>query len=151
MMKSFPARPAPLSCDDLFMTTTPPTIAIFNSNEDTIELLRFYLEQAGFNTVAAHVADIQRGEIDIIDFADKHNPDVIVYDVPPPYDRSWVVAKLLRNTEALKPRRFVYTTTNAELLKKFAPEIEAYQLVQKPYDFEQVVKAVIKELEADAA
>jgi CheY-like chemotaxis protein len=133
------------------MTTKPATIAIFNSNEDTIELLRFYLEQAGFNTVAAHVSDIQRGETDIVDFVKKHEPEVIVYDVPPPYDRSWIFAKLLRNTEALKPRKFVYTTTNSELLKKFVPEIHVFQLVQKPYDFEEIVKAVIKELGVDAA
>jgi CheY-like chemotaxis protein len=131
------------------MSTKPPTIAILNSNEDTIELLRFYLERAGFNTVAAHVSDIQRGETDLIDFVAKHDPDVIVYDVPPPYDRSWVVAKLLRNT--LKPRKFVYTTTNTELLKKVVPDLRTYQLVQKPYDFEQIVKAVVEELGRQAA
>ena len=133
------------------MTTKPATIAIFNSNEDTIELLRVYLEQAGFNTVAAHVADIQRGETNLIEFVAKHEPDLILYDIPPPYDRSWVVAQLLRHTDALKPRKFVYTTTNSELLKKFVPDLHAYQLVQKPYDFEQIVKAVLAELESNAA
>jgi hypothetical protein len=31
------------------------------------------------------------------------------------------------------------------------PDIHAYQLVQKPYDLEEVVKAVIAELKSDAA
>ena len=47
------------------------TIAVPNSNEDVIEMLRTVLEQAGFNSAIAHVPDIQRGEEDFVAFLEK--------------------------------------------------------------------------------
>jgi len=118
------------------------TIAILNTNEDIIELLRHFLEQAGFNTVAGHVPSIQRGDMDVLDFIRQHNPDVIVYDVPPPYKESWTFAQLLRSSDPIKTRPFVYTTTNKMMLEKAIGEVGAYEIVEKPYDFERVVEAV---------
>ncbi|HLH31137.1 MAG TPA: response regulator [Terriglobia bacterium] len=124
------------------MSGKAQTVAIFNTNEDTIELLRHFLERAGFNTVAAHVPSIQRGDTDLLKFVEQHDPDAIVYDIPPPYKESWTFASLLRSTDAIKPRPIIFTTTNAELLRQSVGETGAYEIVQKPYDFEKIVRAV---------
>ena len=65
------------------------TIAVLNSNQDVVEMLRTVMEQAGFNTVTTHVPDIKRGEEDFLSFLRKHDPAVIVYDIAPPYRENW--------------------------------------------------------------
>lgn len=42
-----------------------PCVAVVNSNEDVMEALRALLEEHGFETVAARVADIRRGREDL--------------------------------------------------------------------------------------
>ena len=58
-----------------------PTIAVFDSSEDTVELLRTALEAEGFQTVVGHIPDVKKGELDLIDFMNHHTPAVIVYDI----------------------------------------------------------------------
>jgi hypothetical protein len=84
---------------------TKPTVAIFNSSEDVVELFRILLERDGFNTVAAHVPDIERGETDVLDFMAKHDPRAVIYDLPPPYQQTWTFAKLLISSDAFKDRK----------------------------------------------
>ena len=66
--------------------TPPPVVAILNSNDDTVEMLRAMLEMEGIVAVSAHVSDLRRGQFDFAGFLEEHNPKVIVYDVVPPYD-----------------------------------------------------------------
>ena len=120
-----------------------PVVAVFNSSEDIVELFRTLLEDAGFNTVAAHVPSIERGEIDLIRFTEEHDPAVIVYDIPPPYQQSWNILKQMRDLKVMQGRQFVFTTTNKARLQAIAKgEIEAFEIAEKPVDFEVVVDAV---------
>ena len=81
-----------------------PVVAIFNSNDDIVEMLRFALEQAGLIVVSGHVDAIRRGQQRLSDFIEEHNPSVILYDVVPPYDRSWRLLEHLRDTPSLRGR-----------------------------------------------
>ena len=120
------------------------TIAVFNSSEDTVDLLRVALEQAGFETVAAHVPDIQRGRTDVIDFIDRHRPAVVVYDVAPPYEQSWTFLKLLRSTSTFEHVGIVLTTTNKRVLEQLVGPTDAIEIIGKPYDVDQIVQTVRK-------
>ena len=42
-------------------TATVPVVAIINSNDDVVEMLRLSFEQAGFLVVSAHADAIKRG------------------------------------------------------------------------------------------
>jgi DNA-binding NtrC family response regulator len=119
-----------------------PTIAVFNSSDDTVELLRTALEAEGFQTVVGHIPDVKKGEIDLIDFINHHTPAVIVYDISPPYDANWRFLRLVRSSEPLKKRQFVITTTNKPVLEKLVGETEAFEIIGKPYDLGRVVDAV---------
>jgi hypothetical protein len=66
----------------------PPVVAILNSNDDVVEMLRNLVEQAGFVSVHGHIDDVRRGRLDLINFVRQHDPAVVVYDLVPPYDRS---------------------------------------------------------------
>ena len=119
-----------------------PTIAVFNSSEDTVDLLRTALESEGFQTVVGHIPDVKKGEIDLIDFINHHAPAVIVYDISPPYDANWRFLRLVRSSEPLKGRQFVITTTNKPALERLVGDNEALEIIGKPYDLGRVIEAV---------
>ena len=126
------------------------TVAVFNSNEDVIEMLRQALEGAGFNTVAAHVPDIKRGEEDFVAFLKEHDPDIIVDDIAPPYLENWNFLKLILDTETAKRRKFVLTTANEKLLKEVVGDsVNFFELSEKPANLEAVLSAVKRSIESN--
>jgi len=127
-----------------------PTIAVFNSSEDTVELLRTALEVEGFQTVVGHIPDVKKGEIDLIDFINHHAPAVILYDISPPYDANWRFLRLVRSSETLKRKQFVITTTNKPALESMVGQNEALEIIGKPYDLRRVIDAVRAALGASA-
>lgn len=127
----------------------PPVVAVLNSNDDTVEMLRMMLESEGMLAVSAHVSDIRRGVFDFSGFLEEHDPRVIIFDVPPPYDRSWMMLQHLRSTSVAAKKRWVITSTNPERVREIArPEEPIFEIIGKPYDLGMIVEAVKKELDA---
>lgn len=121
----------------------PPCVAILNTSDDVVEMLRMLIEQAGFVVVTAHVDAIRRGTVDLQTFIEQHDPKVIVYDIAPPYDRSWAFIEHLRQRPPLMGRQFVLTTTNVKHVRGFVgPAENVYEIVGKPIDLDQIVQAV---------
>ena len=119
------------------------TVAVLNSSDDVVELLRFVLEQAGFKTVAVHLPDIKRGQEDFLAFLTKYDPAVIVYDIAPPYRDNWTFLQLILSSEAMKKRRFVFTTANKQLLQEIVGQtLDAFEISEKPYALNSIVEAV---------
>ncbi|TMA46301.1 MAG: response regulator [Deltaproteobacteria bacterium] len=116
-------------------------IAIFNTNPEVLELVRESLQQAGFQAVIAHIDDLKRGRLDMIQFVEEHKPDVIVYDVAPPYDTNWTFLRLMRNSKVMQGRAFVVTTTNKRALEELIGPADVVELLCKPYDLQQIVDA----------
>ncbi len=116
-------------------------IAIFNTSAEVLELVRESLQQAGFQAVVAHIDDLKRGRLDMIAFVEEHKPDVIVYDVAPPYDTNWTFLRLMRNSKVMQGRAFVVTTTNKRALEELIGPNDAVELLCKPYDLQQIVAA----------
>jgi CheY-like chemotaxis protein len=73
-----------------------PLIAIVNSRDEVIEAIRSALENDGLATVRARLAEIQNGTLDLVAFMAVHSPDVIVYDLPRPYENHWNFLRLMR-------------------------------------------------------
>lgn len=121
----------------------PTTVAVLNSNDDVLEMLRFALENAGFVVVSAHIDAVRRGESSFSDFVNEHEPQVIVYDLVPPYDRSWRFLEHLREAPNMRGRRVVITSTNAAKAVELSGSAEhVYEIIGKPYDINAIVKAV---------
>ena len=125
------------------MSERPVTIAVLNTTDDVIELLRLVFEQRGYVVVSAHLDAIKRGDVDIESFMRQHRPAVIVYDIPPPYDRHWTFMDHMRNMPDVQGIPFVVTTTNERRLREIVDTRTAvHEIVGKPYDLDQIVDAV---------
>jgi hypothetical protein len=125
----------------------PPVVAILNSNDDTVEMLAAMLESEGMVAVTAHISDLRRGQFDFGGFLKEHDPRVIIYDIPPPYDRSWLFYEHLRSLPSMKGRKFVLTSTNPPRVQQVAQTDEpVLEIIGKPYDLQMIIEAVRKAL-----
>lgn len=125
-----------------------PIVAVINSNADTVEMLRLALQQRGVESVTAHIDDIKRGTLDFLRFLKDHDPQAVVYDIPPPYDQNWTFLTMLRTIEAMRGRAVIVTTTHKGNLEKLVGPTDAIEIVGKPYDLEQILLAVERAIAA---
>jgi DNA-binding NarL/FixJ family response regulator len=124
-----------------------PRVAIFNSRPDFIEALRVALEASGITTTTAHLADIQSGALDLVAFARLHHPQLIVYDLPRPFEAHWNFLKLLKDTRCLNGLMWVLTTTDKQALEAAVGAAGVVEIVfGEPYGVPDVVSAVSKVL-----
>ena len=121
----------------------PPVVAILNSNDELVELMASLLEKAGYVVVSGHVDDVRRGRMDLFNFLRQHEPRVIVYDLVPPYDRSWKFLHRLQDSDTMRGRTFILTSVNAARATEVVGTSEmVYEIVGKEQDLDRIVQAV---------
>lgn len=125
------------------MTTKPTVIAVFNSSDDMVELLRVLFERHGFVVVTGHITAIRKGELDLASFVTQHRPEVVVYDLIPPYDGQWRFLVHLRETSPLKGIPFVLTSSNARATRELVgTDEQIIEVLGRPFEFDALVDAV---------
>jgi CheY-like chemotaxis protein len=128
------------------------TVAVFNASADTIEMLKMMLSERGHHAVSGAVDDVKSGAFDFITFLHEHQPDGLIWDISPPYDRNWTFFKIVRNLAPLQGRPIVVTTTNKQRLNELVGhDTGAIEIVAKPYDIELIVSAVERMMEHTAS
>jgi DNA-binding response OmpR family regulator len=116
---------------------------VFNTSEDTTDMLRIVLEQAGYVVVTAFTHDLRDGRTDLEALTRQHRPSVVVYDIALPYDQNWRLFQHIRASPACEGVRFIVTSTNAAHVHKIAgPEQPVHEIVGKPYDLNVLVQTV---------
>jgi DNA-binding response OmpR family regulator len=128
---------------------TTPVIALFDASDDTVEMVRRMLDASGLGClVGCHFSDVKKGALDFARYLDAHEPDVVIFDISPPYKEHWDFIKTLRESRAMEGRGVVLTTTNRKRLHEAAgPDSEAFDVVGKPYDLDQLTIAIQAALE----
>jgi DNA-binding response OmpR family regulator len=125
------------------MTKNPDVVAVFNTSEDTTDMLRVVLEDAGFVVITAFTNALRDGKTDLENLMRQHQPKVIVYDIALPYEASWRLFQHVRESPACEGVRFVLTSTNAAQVHNVAGAAEPIlEIVGKPYDLDELVRIV---------
>lgn len=125
------------------MPTAAPVVAVFNTSEDTTDMLRVILEHAGFVVVTAFTHALRDGKTDLEALMRQHQPVVIVYDIALPYAQNWRLFEHIRDSPACRGVRFVVTTTNLAQVRDVAGEHQQIlEIVGKPYDLDILVDLV---------
>ena len=121
----------------------PLVVALFNTSPDLIDLVRSAFEPAGIVVVSLLTFQIREGGVDLKNFLVHHDPDVVVYDIAPPYEANWHLFQPIRSLDTMKDRKVVLTSTNRKHVEQLAGRDETiYEIVGKPYDLGRLVRAV---------
>ena len=99
-----------------------------------------------------HFADLKKGVVDFEKYMEKHNPEVVIFDISPPYDENWTYFKTMRDAETMRGRGSVLTTTNKLRLDEGLKEDSyALEVVGQPDDMERIRVAIMRETAKAAA
>lgn len=126
----------------------PPTLVILNSSLDLLEVLAEVFRDEGFQVVTHHLMPFRRGQVDLIAFFAQHRPDVVLWELNIPYDKNWAYFQQIRQTPAVLNCPVILTSTNVTQLRKVAnADIDAFEVVGKPFDLNQLIELVRQELD----
>jgi DNA-binding response OmpR family regulator len=121
-----------------------PAVALFNASDDTVEMVQRMLSASGIDCLAGcHFADLRKGYVDFGQFLVEHDPQVVIFDISPPYAENWEFFKTLRDATTMEGRGLVLTTTNKNRLDEVVgADSTAFEIVGKPYDLQQITAAI---------
>src|SRR5690349_6405206 len=95
-------------------------VAIFNTSPDLIDLLRRALEPAVIVAVSVMTHQIREGVVDVEGFLRQHQPQVVIYDIAPPYVANWQLLQHICEMDVMQDRQIVLTSTNAKQVERLA-------------------------------
>jgi CheY-like chemotaxis protein len=120
-------------------------VAVINTSDDLVRVLKDSLVQRGFNVATAHIRDIKSGEQDFVAFLTSHDPVVIVYDIAVPYEDNWTFFQMLRQLPVAQDRTFIVTTVNKRVLEQRVGVTEAIEIQGgRADDLDPVLEAIQK-------
>jgi hypothetical protein len=128
--------------------TAEGVVALFNASDDTIDMVQRLLTDSGTDQtlIWCHFADLKKGIVNFGKYMDRHNPEVVIFDLSPPYDENWKYFKTMRDDKTMKGRGVVLTTTNkARLDEVLGEDSRALEVVGRSKDLGQIDAAIKSE------
>lgn len=122
-------------------------VAVINSTADIVDILELCLQDEGFNTTGGLIPEFKRGQRNMLTFMEEHNPDLIIWDIAPPYEQNVIFLEMIQNLKVMEGRKWVYTTTNISALRQFSEKFKALEIIGKPMDLQVIIEAVKKQLD----
>jgi hypothetical protein len=119
-------------------------VAVLNADTELMTVLQDHLAQAGYATTRELVARLKSGQDNFLDFLAREEPEVILYDISPPYQANWNFGELLRNAQASEEVSFVLTTTNKPALERVVGPTSALQLTDDPLSVARLLAEVAR-------
>ena len=131
------------------MSSSKPTaagvVALFNASDDTVDMVQKLLTDAddGQTLIWCHFADLKKGIVNFDRYVDKHNPEVVIFDISPPYDENWQFFKTMRDSKTMNGRGSILTTTNKVRLDEvLGADSHAVEVVGRPKDLSEIDAAI---------
>jgi DNA-binding response OmpR family regulator len=128
--------------------TSEGIVALFNASDDTIDMVQRLLTKSdsGQTLIWCHFADLKKGVVDFDRYIRKHSPEVVIFDLSPPYDENWTYFKKMRDNGIMKGRGIVLTTTNKDRLDEvLGSDSHALEVVGRPEDLALIDGAIRSE------
>jgi hypothetical protein len=125
--------------------TAAGVVALFNASDDTIDMIEGLLKEArsGQTLVWCHFSDLKKGKVDFARYLGEHNPEVVIFDLSPPYAPNWQFYMTMRDSEGMRGRGAVLTTTNKNRLDDvLGTDSLALELAGEPADLQQIGMAI---------
>jgi len=122
----------------------PPVVVVINTSPDVVEMLRIAFELAGIVAVSTYVHLIRTGAIDIDAFMRQHNPDVVLYDIAPPYANNWLLFQHIASLPSFEGKPLVVTTTNKVHVETLnaGSNLRVFEIIGTPYNLTELVDEV---------
>jgi DNA-binding response OmpR family regulator len=119
-------------------------VALFNVSDDTADMVQRMLDASGFNClVGCHFSDLKKGRVDFARHLSEHEPEVVIFDISPPYKENWHFFKTLRAGRPMEGRGLILITPNKERLDEAVGEDSgAFEIVGNPDDLDQIKLAL---------
>ena len=118
-------------------------ILIVDDQKDIVELIRFKLENEGFECLVAF--DGEEG----LQKAKKEDPDLILMDIMMPKINGYQVCRLLKSDENYKNIPIIMLSAKDQESDKFwGKESGADDYITKPFEFEELFQKIQGYLEA---
>jgi len=125
--------------------TAEGIVALFNASDDTVDMIQSLLtEEGGAQTLVwCHFADLKKGIVDFDKYLSKHDPEVVIFDISPPYAENWHFFKTIRDADVMRGRGSVLTTTNKDRLDAVVgTDSHALEVVGETEDLQQIRAAI---------
>jgi len=129
-------------------TTAQGIVALFNASDDTIDMIEGLLRDAkGDQTLVwCHFADLRKGIVNFAEYMGKYNPEVVIFDLSPPYGANWQFFKTMRDADEMRGRGSVLTTTNKSRLDEvLGTDSHALEVVGETKDLQLIGAAIAAE------
>ena len=120
---------------------SPRVVAVLDSDPDTIEMMKTWLEFHGFVVVVGSLLEFRLGKDDLHTFLDRTRPEVIVYDLGIPYETNYRFLQTVSADPVFARSSLVITTTNASAVRTLLG-VDAIEILGKPYDLDTVIGAI---------
>ncbi len=123
--------------------SNPPRIAVINSNKSVLETVTTLLEDEGYTVIPALADTFLREKERFSQFIDEHAPQVVLWDIGPPYEVNWQHFQQIRALPQMQGRPCILTTTDAKRLEAVtATSRETWNIVGKPFELEKMLSAI---------
>jgi DNA-binding response OmpR family regulator len=134
-------------------TAARHVVALFDASDDTVDMVQRMLDASGFTClVGCRFQDLKTGRVELSRYLAQHDPEVMIFDISPPYGENWSFFKELQDGRAMDGRGLVLTTANkARLDEAVGKDSEAFEVVGKPYDLNQIKAAIHAALRRQSA
>ncbi|HEU5369120.1 MAG TPA: hypothetical protein VFU69_11675 [Ktedonobacterales bacterium] len=125
-----------------------PRIAVINSNDDILEIITAALTDEGYDASSAHARNFRLGQESLNQFIAEHEPQVILWDIAPPFVVNWQYFQEVKALPIMQGRRFILTTTNVRGLREMVGDLPEgiFEIIGKPYELGEIFSAIQKAL-----
>jgi DNA-binding response OmpR family regulator len=117
-------------------------VAVMNTSKEVTDMILEVLKIEGFSTCFVFTHQLKKDEGYFDEYLENNTPQVIIYDIAIPYEENYVLFKRLRSRKSAKGIPFVLTTINKKALEKLVGKTPAFEIIGKPFDLEELIKAV---------